>query len=149
TLRLSATLLADPARSPVAALAQLDAAIESLPRLGDPAEIVRIAGAAACTDRLPGCRQALRRGAGGELDSGAVTSAIHATILLAVEAYQSGQWEEARRLAESATESCDARGYRLLRWDAHTVRALLAAGRGEAGVARALADEMVAWAAPR
>src|ERR1035438_7897668 len=55
SLSLSATLVADPARSPGAALDRLDAEIESLPRLADPAEIVRIAGMSAFVDRLPHC----------------------------------------------------------------------------------------------
>jgi hypothetical protein len=84
SLSLSATLLADPARSPGAALDRLDADIESLPQLADPAEIVRIAGTSAFVDRLPDCRQALRRVARDELDGGAVTSVIYAGTLLAL-----------------------------------------------------------------
>ncbi len=149
SLSLSATLVADPARSPGAALDRLDAEIESLPRLADPAEIVRIAGMSAFVDRLPHCRQALRRVARDELDGGAVTSVIYADTLLALEAYITGQWDEAQRLAEAAAELCEARGYQLLRWNAQAVRAFLAAGRGDAALAQAMADEMIRWAAPR
>src|SRR5208337_666838 len=109
SLYLSATLVADPARSPRAALDRLDTEIESLTQMADPTEIVRIAGAAAFVDRLPHCRQALRRVARDELDGGAVTSVIYANTLLA----------------------------------------FLAAGRGEASAAQALADEVIRWAAPR
>jgi DNA-binding CsgD family transcriptional regulator len=149
SLSLSATLVADPARSPGAALDRLDAEIESLPHLVDPAEIVRIAGTSAFVDRLPNCRQALRRVARDELDGGAVTSVIYAGTLLALEAYLTGQWDEAQRLAEATAELCEARGYQLLRWNAQVVRAFLAAGRGDAALAQALADEMIRWAAPR
>ena len=149
SLRLSATLVADPARSPGAALDRLDAEIESLPHLADPAEIVRIAGTSAFVDRLPNCRQALRRVARGELNGGAVISVIYAGTLLALEAYLTGQWDEAQRLAEAAAELCEARGYQLLGWKAQGVRAFLAAGRGDAALAQALADEMIRWAAPR
>jgi DNA-binding CsgD family transcriptional regulator len=149
SLSLSATLVADPARSPRTALDRLDAEIESLPHLADPAEIVRIAGKSAFVDRLPNCRQALRRVARDELDGGAVTSVIYADTLLALEAYLTGQWDEAQRLAEAAAELCQARGYQLLRWNAQAVRAFLAAGRGDAALAQALADEMIRWAAPR
>src|ERR1019366_5695107 len=120
-LSLSATLVADPARSPGAALDRLDAEIESLPHQADPAEIVRIAG----------------------------TSVIYADTLLALEAYLTGQWDEAQRLAEAAAELCEARGYQLLRWKAQAVQAFLAAGRGDAALAQALADEKNRWAAPR
>jgi DNA-binding CsgD family transcriptional regulator len=149
SLSLSAALVADPARSPAAALNRLDAEIESLPHLADPAEIVRIAGTSAFVDRLPDCRQALRRVARDELDGGAVTSVIYADTLLALEAYLTGQWDEAQRLAETAAELCEARGYQLLRWKAQLVRAFLAAGRGDAALAQVLADEVIRWAAPR
>jgi DNA-binding CsgD family transcriptional regulator len=149
SLSMSATLVADPARSPGAALDRLDAEIESLPHLADPAEIVRIAGTSAFVDRLPDCRQALRRVARDELDDGAVTSVIYADTLLALEAYLTGQWDEAQRLAEAAAELCEARGYQLLRWNAQAVRAFLAAGRGDAALAQVMADEMIRWAAPR
>lgn len=149
SLYLSATLVGDPARSPRAALDRLDAEIESLPHLVDSTEIVRIAGASTFVDRLPDCRQALHRVARDERDGGAVTSVIYANTLLALEAYLTGQWDEAQRLAEVATELCETRGYQLLRWNAQAVRAFLAAGRGETALARALADEMIRWAAPR
>lgn len=149
SLSLDATLVADPARSPGAVLDRLDAEIESLPHLADPAEIVRIAGTSASVDRLPNCRQALCRVARDEFDGGAVTSVIYADTLLALEAYLTGQWDEAQRLAEAAAELCEARGYQLLRWNAQAVRAFLAAGRGDAALAQAMADEMIRWAAPR
>ena len=146
---LTAALVADPARSPRAALDRLGTEIESLPRIADPAAIVRIAGAATFVDRLPDCRQALRRVARDELDGGAVTSVIYASTLLAVEAYLTGQWDETQRLVAAAAELCDARGYRLLRRSADLVRAFLAAARGEVALAQALADEVIRWAAPR
>lgn len=115
SLYLSATLAADPARSPRSALDRLDAEVESLTPLADSTEIVRIAMASTFVDRLPSCRQALRRVARDELDGEAVTSAIYANTLLAFEAYLTGQWDEAQRFLEAATELSDARGYRLLR----------------------------------
>jgi DNA-binding CsgD family transcriptional regulator len=146
---LRATLVADPARSPRAALDRLDTEIESLTHIANPTEIVQIAGASTFVDRLPDCRQALLRVARDELDGGAVTSVIYANTLLALEAYQTGQWDEAQRLVRDATELCEAHGYRLLRRNADAVRAFLAAGRGEAVLAQALADEVIRWAAPR
>jgi DNA-binding CsgD family transcriptional regulator len=149
SLYLNTTLVADPARSPRAALDRLDTEIESLTRMADPAGIVRIAGTSTFVDRLPDCRQALRRVARDELDGGAVSSVIYANTLLAFEAYLTGQWDEAQRLAAAAAELCDARGYRLLRRNADVVRAFLAAGRGEAVAAQSLADEVIRWAVPR
>ena len=148
SLRLSA-LVMDPARSPAAVLARLDAEIESITALTDPAEVVRIAGPAALVDRLPGCRAALRRVARDEPGRGAVTAAIHAGTLLALEAYQTGQWDEAQRRAEEAAELCEVRGYQLLHANARAVMAFLAAARGQAEQARDMADELIRWAEPR
>ena len=144
----SVILVADPARSTKAALDRLDTEIESLTRVADPTEIIRIAGSSVFVDRLPGCRQALHRVARGAPD-GAVTLDIYASTLLAIEAYLTGQWDEAERLAAAATGLCDVRGYRLLRRNADTVRAFLAAARGDAAQAQMLADEVIRWAAPR
>jgi DNA-binding CsgD family transcriptional regulator len=149
SLRLCATLVADPARSPEADLRCLDAEIESLPRLADPTEIVRIAGTSTFVDRLPRCRQAMRRVAREEVDGGAVTQVIYANALLAVEAFQTGQWAEAQRLASVAADLSETRGYQLLRWNADAVRAVVAGARGETALAQALADETIGWAAPR
>jgi ATP/maltotriose-dependent transcriptional regulator MalT len=74
---------------------------------------------------------------------------MQASILLALEAYQTGQWDEAWRLAESAADLCARRGYQLLRRQAQTVLAFVAAGRGDAETARSTADEIARWAAPR
>ncbi len=149
SLRLCATLTADPARSPEADLGCLDAEIELLPRLADPTEIVRIAGTSTFVDRLPRCRQALRRVTREEVDGGAVTQVIYANALLAVEAFQTGQWAEAQRLASVAAELSESRGYQLLRWNADAVRAVVTAARGETALAQGLADETIGWATPR
>ncbi len=77
------------------------------------------------------------------------THAMQASILLALEAYQTGQWDEAWRLAETAAGLCASRGYQLLRKQAQAVLAFVAASRGDAERAQAIADEIVRWAAPR
>jgi DNA-binding CsgD family transcriptional regulator len=122
------------------------AEIASLADQAEPAQIVRIAHAAIPADRLSDCRQALRLVARSEPDG---TPAMQAGILLALEAYQTGQWDEAWRLAETVAELCASRGYQLLRRQAQTVLALVAACRGDAERVRALTDEITRWAAPR
>jgi hypothetical protein len=149
SLYLNATVIADPVRSPKAALDRLDAEIATLPHLCDPAEIVRIAGTAMFVDRLPDCRQALHRVVRGEAGSDAATTVIHATILLACEAYLTGQWDEAQRLAADAADLCADRGYQLLQLNAQAIVAFGAAGRGEAAAAEAAADHLIRWAVPR
>jgi DNA-binding CsgD family transcriptional regulator len=137
------------ALDPATALRRLDEEVESLAYRAEPAEIVWIASASAFADGLPDCRQALRRVVRQEPVGGVGAPAMQASILLALEAYQTGQWDEAWRLAETAVGLCASRGYQLLRYQAQTVLAFVAACRGDAGPARALADEIARWAAPR
>jgi DNA-binding CsgD family transcriptional regulator len=131
-------------RSPV-----LDGEARSLGAAADPAQVVRLASAAAFAGYLPDCRPALRRVAGSEPGGSEGPLALQASILLALEAYQTGQWDEAWRLAARAVGQCASRGYPLLRYQAQTVQALVAACRGDIATARALADEITRWAAPR
>ena len=149
SLYLNAALTSDPARSPRAALDHLDAEIEALADLTDPTEVVRIASAATFIDRLPGCRRALRGVARDKPDGGPVTCVILAEILLATEAFLAGQWDEAERLAATAAELCDSRHFRVLGRNARAIGAFVAAGRGRAAAARAVADEMIHWSAAR
>jgi DNA-binding CsgD family transcriptional regulator len=137
------------ALDPRVALGRLDAAIDSLACQAGPAEIVRIATASALVDRLPDCRQALRRVARPDPRGSLGTAAMQAGVLLALEAYQTGQWDEAWQLAETAADQCASRGYQVLRRQAQTVQALVAACRGDLAAAQAIADEVTRWAAPR
>jgi len=142
-------MTADIARDPRTALGRLDAEVESLAYRTEPTEIVCIASASAFVDRLPGCRQALRRVARPEPADGGGTPAMQASTLLALEAYQTGQWDEAWQLTEMTAERCASRGYQLLGQQARTVQAFVAACRGDIGPAQAIADEVARWAAPR
>jgi DNA-binding CsgD family transcriptional regulator len=143
--RAAARIALDPGAAP----GRPGEEIESLAHQAEPAEIVRIAGASAFADGLPDCRHALRRAARTEPAASVGTSAMQASILLALAAYQTGQWDEAWRLAQTAAGWCASRGYQLLRKQAQVVLALVAACRGDAESARALADEIARWAAPR
>jgi DNA-binding CsgD family transcriptional regulator len=134
---------------PRTARGPLGGEIGSLVGRAEPAQIVRIARASACADRLADCRQALRRVARPEPAGRVGPVAVQASILLALEAYQTGQWDEAWRLAQGAGDWCASRGYQLLRQQAQTVQAFTAACRGDAGTAQALADDIALWAAPR
>lgn len=130
-------------------LAPLGAAVASLASLSDPAEVVRIADAASLADRLPGCRQALRRVVADQPDGGAAAPAVRAGILLAQDAFLAGQWDAAERYAATAAARGEAVGLRLLRYTARAVGALVSAGRGDVTAAQAAADEVIRWAAPR
>jgi DNA-binding CsgD family transcriptional regulator len=135
-----------PSRS---ALAVFDAEVAALARRTDPAGIIQVAARATFIDRLPACRPALRRLSRAEPDSGFPTSVIRANTLLAYAAYHAGQWGEAELLADRAAEAAAARGCGLMHWHARAVTALVAACRGATADARALADQITRWSAPR
>jgi hypothetical protein len=85
-LDLLARTYADPVRSAVPALDQLDAAISRLAAETDHWRILIISSAAVYTDRLAGCRAALRRVADEGRDGNAVLPAISALTLLSLDA---------------------------------------------------------------
>jgi DNA-binding CsgD family transcriptional regulator len=149
TLALEAMTFADPVAAAAPALSQLDAAISGLRDEADPARIVRTGIAADYVDRLGGCREALWRVVHDGRKGGAVTSAIDALFLLCADDWVSGRWDEAHELAGEGLALCEAHGYQLLAWPGKLSQGLLAAARGDSAVARALADEMSAWALPR
>jgi len=113
-LYLGSMTLADPLRTPAAVLEQLSKEIDGLGQELDPTRIVRLAIACNFVDRVPGCRQALWRVVRAGREEGAIASGIFALILLGVDDYWSGQWDEAHRLLDEADELCDVHGYRLL-----------------------------------
>ena len=82
-------------------------------------------------------------------EGGAVASGISALMLLALDGFRTGQWDQARQLADEGVELSETHGYRLSRWVGCHVQALLAAGRGDYDTTRALTDQMIQWAAPR
>jgi DNA-binding CsgD family transcriptional regulator len=148
-LYLGSKTLADPARTPAVVLEQLSKEIEGLGQELDPTRIVRLAIASNLVDRVPGCREALWRVVRAGREEGAIASGLFAMILLGVDDYWSGQWDEADRLLDEADELCSAHGYRLLSITARAMQGLLAAARGDDDATRALCDEMLQWATPR
>lgn len=145
SVRAAARTLLDPPTEP----ARPPAGIEAPAAPAEPAEVVQLALAASFADRLTDWRQALRSAARPQPGGSTGAPALQAGILLALEAFQTGQWDEAGRLAETAADACASRGYLLLARQAQTVLAGVAAGRGEVAVTQALADEITRWAAPR
>ena len=68
----------------------------------DPDEIGKLTSAAVYVDRLPSCRELLRRLIRGEQQGGAVTQAIGARGNLAVDAFFNGRWDEADQIIAEA-----------------------------------------------
>ena len=149
SVQLSARTLADPARTALGAISELDAAVARLAEEPDPTRIVRVGLAGSLVDRLPACRAALRRVERDGRAGGAVASGLNAQMLLGRDLFWSGDWDEARSLVDDAVERCEAGGYVLLAWPGRHVKALIAAARGDYAEADAEAEAMVQWAAPR
>lgn len=148
-LRLLVGVLAgfgEPAGPDVAAV---EAAIDGLADEADPTRIERIGTAALFLDRAFGCREALWRVVDDGRDGGAVTSAINALMVLCIDDFMTGQWQESARLADEGLRLCEVHGYGLLGWPFRFGQALLAAARGDQPTVRRLVAEMDGWAGPR
>jgi len=144
-----AKLTGDPVRTAAEALPWLDAAIRGLVDETDPTRIVRIAIAASFVDRRDGCRQALWRVAHDGREGGAVASALRALLMLAMDDFWSGQWDEAQQLLNEAAGLCETRGYVFNKAFLYYVQALVAGARGDSTATLSLTDQMLRWAAPR
>jgi DNA-binding CsgD family transcriptional regulator len=148
-LDLNSKTFADPAHATAADLEALESAISALRDEADPTRIVRIGMAASYVDRLEGCRPALWRIVDDARRGGAVASGITAMKELARDDIETGDWDEAERLAEEAIQACEAHGYEAATWSCRYMQALIAAGRGDAERATGLTDELIRFTAPR
>jgi DNA-binding CsgD family transcriptional regulator len=146
-LYLSAKTLSDPVRLAAPVLDQLDAAIQALADESDPARIVRLAFAGIFIDRVGACRQALWRVVRDGRSGGAVGSAITALILLSLDDFLTGRWDQAEQLVDEGLQLSETHGYWSL--GGRHVRALLAAARGDQARTQLVTSEMNQWAAPR
>jgi DNA-binding CsgD family transcriptional regulator len=140
---------ADPVRSAMPVLDQLDAAISGLPDEPDQWRVLIISSAAVHTDRLAGCREALRRLARDGREGAAVLPVLSALTLLCLDAFMAGRWDDAQRLADECLAAARAHSYPLRAWMAAELQALLAAARGDQDAVRELTGQMIRWALPR
>ena len=148
-LAILADTFGDPARTALPALARLDKAIDALNGETSAPRIIRVGIAAAYLDRLASCRDALLRVVRDGRDGGAVTSAIEALFLSAIDAYFAGRWDEMTELLDEGLNLCESHDYPLLVWPARFLQGMVAAARGDHATASVLAEEMTLWAAPR
>ena len=128
-------------------LGQLDAAIQALADESDPTRIVRLAFAGIFVDRVGACRQALWRVVRDGRSGGAVGSATTALILLSLDDFLTGRWDEAEQLVDEGLKLSETHGYWSL--GGRHVKALLAAARGNRVRTQLVTSEMNQWAAPR
>ncbi|MEU5786321.1 AAA family ATPase [Micromonospora purpureochromogenes] len=148
-LALHISTTADPARTAVSAVDQLDAAIATLDQEFDPVRIIRLAFSSMYVDRLPGCRAALRRLLREGRRTQAVTLQIQALSFLSRDLFTAGEWNELQELAEEGRRLAEAHSYRLLSTNFLYRMALVAAARGDDVTSTAVADDMIRWSAPR
>ncbi len=149
TLSLISSCFVDPLRTAAAARPQLDRAISGLVAEEDPTVILKVGFAAGNVERLSDCRPAFWRVAAQGRDTGAVGSAIQALTLIAFDDWWTGQWDEAKQLAEDAHQLCEVHGFPLFAFSVRHVQAAVAAAQGDDTEAEALVDAMIEWAMPR
>jgi DNA-binding CsgD family transcriptional regulator len=148
-LHLLVRTYVDPVRSAMPVLDQLDAAISGLCAEADQWRVLIISSAAVHTDRLAGCREALRRVVSDGREGAAVLPVVTALTLLSHDAFMAGRWDDAQRLAGECLATAEAHGYPLRAWLATEMQALLAAVRGDQDAVRELTGQMIRWALPR
>jgi DNA-binding CsgD family transcriptional regulator len=146
---LSATF-ADPARTALAALGEIDREVTALAGQPDPVWVTRVSLACMFTDRLTGCRAALWRILRDRREGGrAITLSLHALSLLGLDYLMTGEWEDLKPLADEHIRLCETHNYRLLECLSWYLLAMVAAARGDDTATRQLTDQMTRWATPR
>lgn len=148
-LRLLTALHSDPAHAEGPMLQELDAAIKALQYEADPEHILTICSAAVYVDRLFECREPLRRLIRSEDDGCLVVHPIAARMMLWVDAFASGRWDEADSLAAEGLAKCEATGSAIYATTFDYYRALLAAARGEHDKTQSITTKLIDWALPR
>jgi DNA-binding CsgD family transcriptional regulator len=148
-LEVSSRTFADPTYAGPAAVKRLEYAISLLGDEPDPTQLVWIGRAATYVDRLERCRPGLWRLVRDARRGGAVAAGITAMFLLARDDLETGDWDQAERLAVEASDICDVHGYHALIWPCRYLEALVAAGRGEDDRVMRLTDDLISWTAPR
>lgn len=113
----------------------------------DPVATVRAGWSLLAVDRLEDCGPGLQRVLDDGLRGGAAGSATGAAVLLALDAFAAGRWDDACRLAEQTQSLCASRG--ALSMLARAGPALVAACRGDEVAYREHTSAMIGWAAPR
>lgn len=148
SLRLFIATFADPVRTACGALDELDATIDALPGETNPEELGQICAAATYVDRLPGCRDTLRRMIRAENEGGSPVHSVVARMFLSFDALATGRWDEAQRMCDEGLAAC-ASGTFIYAKNFHYHLALLAALRGDHEKAQSITTELIAWATPR
>jgi ATP/maltotriose-dependent transcriptional regulator MalT len=148
-LRLCYDAFTHPDRTPATVREGLARAFAALPAEAAPRWLIPLAWAAVRMDALSDYRHLVRRMIEQERDGGAIALVLAGLLLLSIDSYYHGQWDETETLAREGLDLAAAYGYHLVEAHLRLRPAFLAAARGNADVARTLTDEATTWAAPR
>jgi DNA-binding CsgD family transcriptional regulator len=148
-LTLSAKIVADPVHQGIAALPQLDDALQGLADESDPTRILRLGLVAVHGARFAAIRAPLLRVAREGREGGAPALAIVSLCVLVVDFFFTGRWADAETAVDECLELCDEYGYGLQRWSVVHIRGIFAVMRGDNASARAIASDIFRWAVPR
>ncbi|MFI6096494.1 AAA family ATPase [Lentzea sp. NPDC051213] len=138
---------ADPVRTALSTLDDLDRMIEALDDHVPPVDLVRTGLTGVFVDRLAAFCEPLRRLC--ERPGLPATAELHTMSLLALERLAASDWDEAVEFADKHVRLADAHGYGLLRCLGLYPRAMVAAGRGDDRAVTELTNRIIGWAAPR
>ena len=148
-LSVTGQTFGDPARTGSATLEQLGLILDAVRDETDPARIVRIGTASLYPDRLDALREPSWRVVRQGRDGGPARRHLGGLMHLCLDSYHAGRWDEVAQLADEGLELCDTSGYTFFAWYFHYNRGIVAASRGDADTAHALADRITEWATPR
>lgn len=145
--RLAATTFADPVRSTPEQLAELDRLVAALDDTSSPMHVVEICQARWYVGQVP--RAPLERLVAAGRIGDSVALSAQALLMLAVDDFFTGAWDDAAAHAEEAVRLCEEHDYALLLWGARLPGMLLAAARGDATHLETAHTRMRQWALPR
>jgi DNA-binding CsgD family transcriptional regulator len=116
SLVLLSAMHGDPARLGAATVQLLEDELHRLPRMENPAEIMRLTVASVFADRIGEGRQALLRVVEDGRRGGAAAAAINAIVNLSVDAWKHGRWDEAEQFVAEGNELSKGHGYLRYTW---------------------------------
>ncbi|MEV5384480.1 AAA family ATPase [Streptomyces sp. NPDC052721] len=148
-VRLSFDALSDPVRRGHTVTARLRRAFDDIPAETDPRRIMQMARSALFCDDLSRYRQHAARAADLARTGGAFASWAAATLLLALDAYHTGQWDEADTMLCECLEVAEEFDYALLGCRIRYQLAFIEAGRGRAKAVNTLTDKILAMCVPK
>jgi DNA-binding CsgD family transcriptional regulator len=148
-LTLCIDLFADPARTGVAALPRLEAALRTVHYDYDTELIQNVASATMYSDRMAEVREPLWRLVRQGREGGPGRRHLVALMDLCIDDFHRGEWAEAGELAAEGLRVSEERGSRFFGWYFRYHQALLAAVQGRFDTSRALAGQIIGWAGPR